>query len=123
MGLLWLIVLAVACLPWSLAIISNATGRISLIVCALGGLAAIGAFLLFGRLDAAWTRRWWATRHLGDVSRLAWRLSSAPASGSPIAVLSLPLPAAAVGAGWPIPPGIRVALDLFSAFFLCPSAH
>ena len=37
MGVLWLIILAVACLPWSLAIISNPAGRISLIVCALGG--------------------------------------------------------------------------------------
>src|SRR3981081_3190056 len=47
-GLLWLIVLAVACLPWSLAIVSNATGRILLIVCAVGGLHAIGAVRLCG---------------------------------------------------------------------------
>ena len=88
MGLLWLIILAVACLPWSLAVVSDSTGRLSLIVCALGGLAAIGAFLLFGRLEAQWIRRWWATRHLGDVSRLAGRLLSTPAPACAIAVLS-----------------------------------
>jgi uncharacterized membrane protein YbhN (UPF0104 family) len=120
MGLLWLIVLAVACLPWSLAIVSDATGRISLIVCALGGLVGIGLFLLFGRVDAAWTRRWWATRHLGDVSRLAWRLLSAPAPGSAIAVLSLTLHAATVGAVWLIAQGIGAPLDVLQALIVVP---
>jgi uncharacterized membrane protein YbhN (UPF0104 family) len=119
-GLLWLIVLAVACLPWWLAIVSDATGRISLVVCALGGLVAIGAFLLFGRIEAQWTRRWWATRHFGDVSRLAWRLLSAPIPGSAIAVLSLTLHAATVGAVWLIAQGIGAPLDVFQALIVVP---
>jgi uncharacterized membrane protein YbhN (UPF0104 family) len=120
MGVLWLIVLAIACLPWSLAIVSSSTGRISLIVCALGGLIAIGAFLVFGRIEAHWTRRWWATRHLGDVSRLAWRLLSAPASGSAIAALSLALHAATVGAVWLIAQGIGAPLGVLQALIVVP---
>jgi uncharacterized membrane protein YbhN (UPF0104 family) len=120
MGLLWLIILAVACLPWSLAIISNPAGRVSLIVCALGGLAAIGVFLAFGRLEAAWTRRWWATRHVGDVSRLAWRLLSAPAAASAIAMLSLTLHAATVGAVWLIAQGVGAPLGIFQALIVVP---
>jgi glycosyltransferase 2 family protein len=119
-GLLWLIILAVACLPWSLAIVSNPAGRISLVLCALGGLAAISVFLLFGRLDAAWTRRWWATRHLGDASRLAWRLLSAPAAASAIAMLSLTLHAATVGAVWLIAQGVGAPLGVFQALIVVP---
>jgi hypothetical protein len=120
MGVLWLIILAVACLPWSLAIISNPAGRVSLIICALGGLAAIGVFLSFGRLDAAWTRRWWATRHAGDVSRLAWRLLSAPAAACAIAMLSLTLHAATVGAVWLIAQGVGAPLGIFQAVIVVP---
>ncbi|HEX4553220.1 MAG TPA: lysylphosphatidylglycerol synthase transmembrane domain-containing protein [Xanthobacteraceae bacterium] len=120
MGVLWLIILAVACLPWSLAIVSNSAGRMSLIVCALGGLAAIGVFLSFGKLDAAWSRRWWATRHAGDVSRLAWRLLSAPAPACAIAVLSLTLHAATVGAVWLIAQGVGAPLGIFQALIVVP---
>jgi hypothetical protein len=120
MGLLGLIILAVACLPWSLAIISNPVGRASLIVCALGGSAAIGVFLSFGKLDAAWTRRWWMTRHAGDVSRLAWRLLSAPASAAAIVLPSLVLHASTIVAVWLIAQGIGAALGVFQALVVVP---
>jgi len=120
MGLLGLIILAVACLPWSLAIISSSTGRVSLIVCALGGSAAIGVFLSFGKLDAAWARRWWVTRHAGEVSRLAWRLLSAPASAAAIVLLSLALHASTIVAVWLIAQGVGASLGVFQALVVVP---
>jgi uncharacterized membrane protein YbhN (UPF0104 family) len=118
-GLLSLIVLAVACLPWSLAV-SDANGRISLIVCALGSLGAAAVFLLFGRVDASWTRRWWATRHIGEVSRLAWRLLSAPGSAFAITTSSMVLHVATVLAVWLIAQGIGAPLSPFQALVIVP---
>ena len=66
-GVLALAVLVVLCLPWTLALIQNPIGRITLLAIGFGGIAGAAAFMALGYVRWAWLQRWWPTRHLAQA--------------------------------------------------------
>ena len=69
-GLIWLAVLVLVCLPWSLALIANPVGRTALILIGLAGAAAPVGLLMLSLLGVTSMARWKAVRHLMTVAVL-----------------------------------------------------
>ena len=80
-GLIWLAVLVLVCLPWSLTLIQNPIGRTALVLIGIAGAAApVGLFALslLGRTSLA---QWKGVRHVTDIAGVAWSvLTSARAA-------------------------------------------
>ncbi len=62
-GLLWLALLVLFCLPWSLNFIQNPVGRIALIAIGAGSIAGLGVLFTIDR-SKHFLIRWRLTRHL-----------------------------------------------------------
>jgi uncharacterized membrane protein YbhN (UPF0104 family) len=73
-GLSILAVLVVACLPWTFNIIHDPIARAALTLIGFGALVGALVFLALGVKHLRVMERWWLTRHLATVSRIAWRL-------------------------------------------------
>src|SRR3984893_10055200 len=70
-GLIALAVIIVASLPWSYNLIDDPNGRSALLFVDFAALAGGVGFLVLGRLQWAWLRRWWGTHHLHACSVIA----------------------------------------------------
>src|SRR6185437_11128864 len=73
-GVSILAILVVACLPWTFNIIHDPIARAALVLIGFGALIGAVVFLSFGVPHLRVMERWWLTRHLAVVSRVAWRL-------------------------------------------------
>ena len=94
-GVSVLAALVVACLPWSVTMIHDPIARAALAVIGFGALAGVMGFLMLGAMPLRMMERWWFTRHLAVVSRLAWR------SGPDGAALSVRFAACGQSGGGP----------------------
>src|SRR3984893_9316144 len=88
-GLIALAIIIVASLPWSYNLISDPNGRSALLFVDFAALAGGVGFLILGRLQWLWTRRWWGTHHLYACSVIANRVIFSRAHGPAVAVLSV----------------------------------
>jgi glycosyltransferase 2 family protein len=71
-GVTTMAVLVVLCMPFSLALIHDATARLALLIIGFGTLGAVGGFLCLGFIRPPLIERW--RHHLAAASRVAWRL-------------------------------------------------
>jgi uncharacterized protein (TIRG00374 family) len=88
-GVVTLAGLVVVCLPWTLAVVHDPTGRIALLIIGFGCIAAGFVFI-----SLAWKRlhilqHWAATRHLAAVATVAVELLRTPRALVPIFGLSI----------------------------------
>jgi hypothetical protein len=67
-GVLGLALMAIACLPWSLALIQNPVGQSALLLIGVGSVAAAAGFLVLGNIRSAYMERFWPIRHLMKVA-------------------------------------------------------
>jgi uncharacterized membrane protein YbhN (UPF0104 family) len=88
-GLIVLAVIVVVSLPWSLAMIGNAHGRLALAGLDLAALAGSVAFLVYGRLTWQWIQDIWPARHLHGCAKLADRVMFDRHIGPRILLLSV----------------------------------
>ena len=72
-GLIALAIVIVASLPWSYQLIADPNGRSALLLVDFAALAGGLGFLILGRLQWPWLKRWWATHHLHACSVIANR--------------------------------------------------
>lgn len=82
-GLIWLAVIVLVCLPWSMGLIQNPLGRMTLVL--IGVSAVIGPLVLFAltHVGREILARWRVTRHVAEISATAWNtLASWPTGGS-----------------------------------------
>ncbi len=119
-GLIWLAMLVLVCLPWSLDLIRNPIGRMALIVIGLGSLTAVAGLYLVAHAGRALLQRWKLTRHLADIGGNAWRVLSSPATGSAVGALSISTHLLTVLAAWCAAKAIGSPLDLLHALLLIP---
>jgi glycosyltransferase 2 family protein len=88
-GLIWLAVLVLVCLPWSLTLIHNTTGRAMLILIgAFGAAAPFGLFVL-SLIRQTSLAQWNKVRHLADIAAIAWTVLTSARIGTAIAVISI----------------------------------
>ena len=88
-GLIALAIIIVASLPWSYSLISDPHGRSALLFVDFAALAGGVGFLILGRLQWPWLKRWWGTHHLHACSVIANRVIFSRERGPKIAVLSV----------------------------------
>lgn len=119
-GLMWLALLVLACLPWSLELIQNPVGRTALIAIGSGGIAAFAALFLVGQVGGAWLSRWQLTRHLAEIALICWRVLVSLRPGGEVAALSITIHLLTVLAAWCAAKAIGSPLDLLSALLLIP---
>src|SRR5450631_4622119 len=70
-GLIALAIVIVASLPWSYSLIRDPHGRSALLLVDFAALTGGMGFLVLGRLDWPWLKRWWATHHVYACSVIA----------------------------------------------------
>jgi len=119
-GLIALALIIVASLPWSYGMISDAKGRLALVVVDFAALAGGLGFLLLGRLHWGWLKSWWPTKHIHACSVIANQVIFSRKSGPKIAVLSLSIHVLAVVIAWCCVRAIAASGDFEQLFMLTP---
>jgi glycosyltransferase 2 family protein len=119
-GLLWLTLIVLACLPWSLRLISNPAARATLIVIGLLGIAGPVALFAITRLGRAFSARWRVIRLLTEISDTTWKVLFTPATGGLVAAISIGVHLMTVLAIWFAAQAIGSRLGPETALFLIP---
>ena len=99
-GLIALAIVIVASLPWSYQLIADPNGRSALLLVDFAALAGGLGFLILGRLQWPWLKRWWATHHIHACSVIANRVIFSRRRGPKVAALSLLVHVLAVVIAW-----------------------
>src|SRR6201746_1201326 len=73
-GLIALAIIIVASLPWSYNLIGDPNGRSALLFVDFAALAGGVGFLVIGRLQWPWLKRWWGTHHVHACAVIANRV-------------------------------------------------
>jgi uncharacterized membrane protein YbhN (UPF0104 family) len=119
-GLIALAIVIVASLPWSYRLIDDPHGRSALLFVDFAALAGGVGFLILGRLNWPWLKRWWATHHLHACSVIANRVIFSRARGPRLAVLSLLVHFLAVVIAWCVVRSIAAPIGFGQVFQLVP---
>ena len=119
-GLIALAVVIVASLPWSYNLIRDPDGRSALLLVDFAALAAGMGFLLFGRLQWPWLKRWWGTHHIHACAVIANRVLFNRRRGPKIAVLSILVHVLAVVVAWCVVRSIAAPVLFGQVFELVP---
>ncbi len=99
-GLIWLAILVLACLPWSMRLIENPVGRTALVLIGAGGV--IGPLVLFAltHLGRKALARWRVTRHVSEISAIAWKALTSTRTGGSVAATSIAIHLMTVLVAW-----------------------
>ena len=119
-GLIALSIVIVASLPWSYRLISDPNGRSALLLVDFAALAGGVGFLVLGRLQWPWLKRWWATHHLHACSVIANNVIFSRQRGPKIAALSLMVHVLTVVIAWCVVRSIAAPVLFSQAFQLVP---
>ena len=119
-GLIALAIIIVASLPWSYRLIGDPQGRSALLFVDFAALAGGVGFLVLGRLQWPWLKRWWGTHHLHACSVIANRVIFSRKRGPTIAVLSLLVHVLAVVIAWCVVQSIAAPVVFSQIFQLVP---
>jgi glycosyltransferase 2 family protein len=119
-GLIALAVIITASLPWSLRLISDASGRSALLLVDAIALAGGVGFLILGALRWSWLKRWWGTHHFHACAVIADRTIFSRARGPKVAVLSLLVHVLAVVIAWCVVQSIAAPVTFGEVFQLVP---
>jgi uncharacterized membrane protein YbhN (UPF0104 family) len=119
-GLFWLALLVLVCLPWSLALIQNPIGRTALIL--IGGGSVAGPLALFALTHAGrtWFHHWRFTRHLAEVATIIEKVILTMRIGGTIGVISITIHLMNIVAAWFCAKAIGSPLNLQDALLLIP---
>jgi uncharacterized membrane protein YbhN (UPF0104 family) len=119
-GLIALAIIIVASLPWSYRLIGDPNGRTALLLVDFAALAGGMGFLVLGRLQWPWLKRWWGTHHLHACSVIANRVIFSRKRGPTIAVLSVLVHVLAVVIAWCVVQSIAAPVVFSQIFQLVP---
>jgi len=119
-GLIALAIIIVASLPWSYRLIDDSHGRSALLFVDFAALAGGASFLVLGRLNWPWLKRWWGTHHLHACSAIANRVIFSRAHGPKLAVLSLLVHVLTVVIAWCVVRSIAAPVLFGQIFQLIP---
>jgi len=119
-GLIWLAVLVLICLPWSLVLIANPIGRTALILIGVAGAAAPGGLLALSLLGGTSIARWKAIRHLADIAKTAWTVLTSARTGPAVAVISITVHLMTVVILWFCAQAIGSSFTFLNSLLLIP---
>jgi glycosyltransferase 2 family protein len=119
-GLIWLGVFVLICLPWSLALIQNPLGRAALILIAAAAAAAPVALFALSRVGRTSFARWKIVRYLTDVSAISWTVLTTWRVGLAIATLSITIHLLTILVLWLCARAIGSPFTLLDSLLLIP---
>jgi len=120
-GLIWLAVLVLVCLPWSLALIENPVGRSALIVIGSAGAAAPFGLYAITLIRRTALMRWKTIRHLHDIAALAWTTLTSPPASAVIAAVSISIHLLTILVVWLCAQAIGSPFALLQSMLLIPA--
>jgi uncharacterized membrane protein YbhN (UPF0104 family) len=119
-GLIALAIIIAASLPWSFELIGDPHGRSALLFVDFAALAGGTGFLILGRLQWPWLKRWWGTHHLHACSMIGNRVIFSREHGPKLAVLSVLVHVLAVVIAWCVVQSIAAPVVFGQIFLLIP---
>lgn len=119
-GLFWLAMLVLLCLPWSLALIQNPIGRTTLILIGAGSVAGLLAVLALTHIGGNGLDRWRLTRHITELAGIAWNVMASARSGASVAMPSLAIQLLTVLIAWFAAKAIGSPVSLLHLLLLIP---
>lgn len=119
-GLIWLALLVLVCLPWSLVLIQNPVGRAALILIGIGGVAGPIALFAISHIGQKWFHHWRFTRHLTELATIVWKVAASVRVGSRISGISLTIHVLTIVLAMFCAKSIGSPLDFINALLLIP---
>ena len=119
-GLIALAIIILASLPWSYRLIGDPYGWSALLFVDFAALSGGVGFLVLGRLQWPWLKRWWGTHHIHACSAIANRIIFSREHGPAIAVLSVLVHVFAVVIAWCVVQSIAAPVTFSQIFQLVP---
>jgi len=119
-GLVALAIIIVVSLPWSYSLIGDPNGRSALLFVDFAALAGGMGFLIVGRLQWPWLKRWWGTHHLHACSVIANRVIFSRDRGPKIAAFSTLVHVLTVVIAWCVVQSIAAPVVFSQVFQLVP---
>ena len=119
-GLIWLALLVLVCLPWSLALIQNPIGRTALILIGVGSVAGPLALFALTHAGRTWFHHWRFTRHLAEVATIIEKVILTMRIGGTIGVISITIHLMNIVVAWFCAKAIGSPLNLLHALLLIP---
>jgi uncharacterized membrane protein YbhN (UPF0104 family) len=117
-GVFVLAFLVIVCLPWSFAVISDAAGRIALLIVGFGSIGACLIFLALGFVRWRWLDRWWLTRQIAAAASNARDVFGSVSGGARILAYSLIVHLMSATAAWCLAKAVAAPLEWSQALFL-----
>jgi uncharacterized membrane protein YbhN (UPF0104 family) len=117
-GVFVLAFLVTVCLPWSFAVISDAAGRIALLIVGFGSIGACLIFLALGFVRWRWLDRWWLTRQIAAAASNARDVFCSVSGGARILAYSLTIHFMSATAAWCLAKAVAAPLEWSQALFL-----
>lgn len=119
-GLIWLALIVLVCLPWSLRLIDNPVGQVTLAgIGAAGIVGPAGLFIVTGAARGL-LQRWRPTQHLLELADLLRRVLLRPHPGVAVAALSVTVHLLTVLVTWLIANAIGSPFTLVQSLLLIP---
>jgi uncharacterized protein (TIRG00374 family) len=119
-GLIWLAVLVLVCLPWSLSHISNPIARTALILIGAAGAVSPIGLLILSLVNRTPFVRFRIIRHLGDIAKIAWSVLIPARSGVPVACYSIAIHLITVLVLWCCARAIGSSFTVLNSLLLFP---
>ncbi|HET7378349.1 MAG TPA: lysylphosphatidylglycerol synthase transmembrane domain-containing protein, partial [Anaerolineae bacterium] len=99
-GVFVLVLIVIACLPWTFELIHDPIARAVLLMIGCGAVAGTSIFLLIGTNFRQWLDRWPLARHLSAASRVAASLCGSRRACSVIFAYSVAIHLLTIAAAW-----------------------
>ncbi len=119
-GLIWLAVLVLACLPWSVRLIENPIGRMALVLIGAGGVIGPLVLIALTHLGRKELARWRVTRHISEISAIAWETLASARTGGFVAATSIVIHLMTVLIVWFVAKAIGSPLGFVQSLLLVP---
>jgi uncharacterized membrane protein YbhN (UPF0104 family) len=117
-GVIALAVLVIACLPWTLQLVTDPVGRAALLVIGVGSIGAGVVFLALGWRRLQFLQRWAPTRHLAATATVAMDILRAPRPLATIMAVSFVSHFTTVVSCWCAARAVSVDLSLLNALYV-----
>jgi len=119
-GVTALALVVLACLPWTLQLVQDPVARTLLVLIGGGAVFAASVFMALGARRWPLLERWAATRHLAEVSRVAWRVCRNGRSLAAITATSFVIHLTTIAVTWCIVQSVAASASFTLLLFLVP---
>jgi uncharacterized membrane protein YbhN (UPF0104 family) len=119
-GVTFLALLVIVCLPWSLALVSNPLARAFLLLIGVGAIVGAAIFLSIGALHWPLLTRFSLTRHLAEVSRVTSKIFSDFTTLSTVSLSSIAIHLMTVALTWCLAQSVAANASFVILLYLIP---